>query len=170
MACEDLLTSRQRHQQQKLDAPALTESQVGGEEIEQYNDGLLTPGPSTPEARDGRNQNDSPSSDSEQHALDEQLAHEQPSNESRGSQDLSATQIKGYIPDRHQNNAPRRRNFDLDTDNIIEGPRRTRRTADYQEPGRWHTHAISYGQSVGDYLKAFSTALKTKPTTKIHRT
>jgi hypothetical protein len=131
MACEDLLTSRQRRQQQNIDAPALTESQVGGEEMEQYNDGLLTPGPSTPEARDGRNQNDSPSSDSEQHALDEQLAHEQPSNESRGSQDLSATQIEGYIPDRHQNNAPRRRNFDLDTDNIIEGLRRTRRTADY---------------------------------------
>ena len=99
--------------------------------MEQYNDGLLTPGPSTPEGRDGRNQNDSPSSDLEQHALNEQVAREQSSNVLRGSQDLSATQIEGYIPDRHQNNALRRRNLDLDTDNIIEGLRRTRQTADY---------------------------------------
>ena len=91
----------------------------------------------------------------------------------QGHQDLSATQIEGYIPDRHQNNAPRRRNLDLDTDNIIEGPRRTRQTrriTDYQEPGRWHTYAVSYGGSVDDYLRTFSTALNTEPTSKIHRT
>ena len=116
--------------------------------MEQYDDGLLTPGPSTLNQHDGRNQDDSPSSDLEQHALDEQLARKQLSDASRGSRDLSATQIEGYIPDRHQNNALRRRNLDLDTDNIIEGPRRTRRTADYQEPGRWHTHAILCGQSI----------------------
>ena len=50
---------------------------VGGEEKEQYNDRQLTPGPSTPKGRDGRNQNDAPSSDLEQHSLDEQLAREQ---------------------------------------------------------------------------------------------
>jgi hypothetical protein len=170
MAIEDLLTSRQQRQEQNTDAPALSESQVGGEEMEQYNNGLLTPGPSTPGGRDGQNQNDSPSSDLEQHALDKQLAREQTSDASRGSQDLSATQIEGYIPNRHQNNAPQRRNFDLDTNNIIKGPQRTRQTADYQEPRRWHTHTISYGQSVSDYLKAFSTAIKTEPTTKIHQT
>jgi hypothetical protein len=128
MAIEDLLTTRQRCQRQNPDTPALSESQVGGEEMEQYNDGLLTPGPSTPEGRDGRdgrNQNDSSSTDSEQRALDEHLAHKQPSDASRGSRDLSATQLEGCIPDRHENNAPRRRNLDLSTDNLIEGPRQT---------------------------------------------
>jgi hypothetical protein len=131
MAIEDLLTTRQRRQQQNADAPALLESQVGGKRTEQYNNGLLTPGPSTPEGRDGRNQNDSPSLDLEQHALDKQLAREQPSDALQESRNLSATQIEGYIPNRYQNNALMRRNLDLDTDNIIEGLRRTRRTADY---------------------------------------
>jgi hypothetical protein len=35
MAIEDLLTARQHRQQQNTDAPALFESQVGGEEMEQ---------------------------------------------------------------------------------------------------------------------------------------
>jgi hypothetical protein len=65
--------------------------------MEQYNDGLLTPGPSTPEGRDRQNQNNSPSSDLEQHALDEQLARKQPSDVSRRSRDLSAIQIENYI-------------------------------------------------------------------------
>jgi hypothetical protein len=98
---------------------------VGGRGIEQYNNRLLTPESSTLEGRDRRNQNDSLSLDLEQHALDKQLAYEQLSNASQGSQDLSATQIEGYIPDRYQNNALRRRNLNLSTDNVIEGPRRT---------------------------------------------
>jgi hypothetical protein len=76
--------------------------------MEQYNNRLLTPGPSNPEGRDGRNQNDSLSSDLEQHALDKQLAREKLSNALRGSRDLSATQTKGYIPDCYHNNALRR--------------------------------------------------------------
>ncbi|KAI2475040.1 hypothetical protein Ptr902_13539 [Pyrenophora tritici-repentis] len=141
MAIEDLLTARQRRQQ-PTDAPALSESHL-------YNDQDLI---------------------SEQRAMDEQLAQEQQRNVVQGSQDTSATQIEGYIPDRYENNAPRRRNLDLSTDNIIEGPRRTRRNADLQEPERWHSHAVTYGGSVDNYLKAFSTALKTEPTTKIHCT
>jgi hypothetical protein len=63
MAIEDSLTTRKRHQRQTADAPALSESQVRREEMEQYNDGMLTPEPLTPETRDGQNQNDSPSLD-----------------------------------------------------------------------------------------------------------
>jgi hypothetical protein len=74
MTIEDLLTTRQRRQRQNTDAPVLSKLQVGGEGMEQYNNRLLTLGPPTPEGRDGRNQNDSPSADLEQHALDEQLA------------------------------------------------------------------------------------------------
>jgi hypothetical protein len=55
IAIKDLLTTRQRRYQQNADAPALLESQVEGKEIEQYNNGLLTLGPSTLEGRDGRN-------------------------------------------------------------------------------------------------------------------
>jgi hypothetical protein len=121
--------------------------------MEQYNDGLLIPGHPSAEGRDGRNRNDSLSSDLQQYVLIKQIAHEQSSDVSRGSQDLSAAE--GYIPDRHQNNAPKGRNFDLDTANIMKGPRRARRNANYQEPGRWHTHDILYRRSVGNYLKAF---------------
>ncbi|KAI1670089.1 hypothetical protein L13192_05605 [Pyrenophora tritici-repentis] len=163
MAIEDLLTARQRRQQ-PTDAPALSESQVGGEEMEHYNGGLLTPEPSNLSLYNDQDLI------SEQRAMDEQLAQEQQRNVVQGSQDTSATQIEGYIPDRYENNAPRRRNLDLSTDNIIEGPRRTRRNADLQEPERWHSHAVTYGGSVDNYLKAFSTALKTEPTTKIHCT
>ncbi|KAI1518290.1 hypothetical protein Ptr86124_003591 [Pyrenophora tritici-repentis] len=50
IAIEDLLTSRQRRQQQPSHASALPESQMGGEEIEQdkeqYEGGLPTPEPS----------------------------------------------------------------------------------------------------------------------------
>ncbi|KAI2476418.1 hypothetical protein Ptr902_10519 [Pyrenophora tritici-repentis] len=148
----------------KLNAPALSESQVGGEEMEHYNGGLLTPEPSNLSLYNDQDLI------SEQRAMDEQLAQEQQRNVVQGSQDTSATQIEGYIPDRYENNAPRRRNLDLSTDNIIEGPRRTRRNADLQEPERWHSHAVTYGGSVDNYLKAFSTALKTEPTTKIHCT
>jgi hypothetical protein len=55
MTIKDLLTTRQRRQRENTDAPVLSELQVGGEGIEQYNNRLLTPGPSTPEGRDGRN-------------------------------------------------------------------------------------------------------------------
>jgi hypothetical protein len=85
MTIKDLLTTRQRRQQQNTDAPVLSELQVGGEGMEQYNNRLLTPGPSTPEGQDGRNQNNSLSADLEQHALDEQLAYKQISDASRQS-------------------------------------------------------------------------------------
>ncbi|KAI1563490.1 reverse transcriptase family protein, partial [Pyrenophora tritici-repentis] len=168
IAIEDLLTSRQRRQQQPSHASALPESQMGGEEIEQdkeqYEGGLPTPEPSNLSLHNDQDLI------SEQQAIDEQLVQEQQRNVVQGSQDISATQIEGYIPDRYKNNAPRRRNLDLSTDNIIEGPRRTRRIADLQEPERWHSHAVTYGGSVDNYLKAFSTALRAEPTTKIHCT
>ncbi|KAI1688891.1 Reverse transcriptase domain protein [Pyrenophora tritici-repentis] len=141
---------------------------MGGEEIEQdkeqYEGGLPTPEPSNLSLHNDQDLI------SEQQAIDEQLVQEQQRNVVQGSQDISATQIEGYIPDRYKNNAPRRRNLDLSTDNIIEGPRRTRRIADLQEPERWHSHAVTYGGSVDNYLKAFSTALRAEPTTKIHCT
>ena len=59
IAIDDLLTSRQRRQHQTSDTPALSESQVGGEEMEkemeQYDRGLLTPESSIPDRRDGGN-------------------------------------------------------------------------------------------------------------------
>ena len=171
MAIEDLLTTRQRRQQQTTLASELAESQMGGEvteqDKEQPNTGLLTP-----DTLIQNQQDDSLPLESvlEQRALNEQFAQEQQYNVEQGSQDLSATQIEGYIPDRHENNAPRRRNLDFSTDNVIEGPRRTRRNAGLQEPERWHSHAVFYGGSVDNYLRAFSTALKTESTTKIHRT
>jgi hypothetical protein len=88
---------------------------MGGEETEQDKEqpdtGLLTP--ETPiqdgqDGRDGRENSLSTESEQEQRALDEQLAQEQQHNTQQGSQDLSATQIEGYIPDRHENNTPRR--------------------------------------------------------------
>ena len=169
MEIEDLLTSRQRRQRKTAEAPVLPESQVGGEiqqEQEQYDKGLLTPELSTSDPFERQGISSPSNSDSEQQNLDNQLTHEQ----SYGYQNLSATQMENYVPDRHQNNAPRRRNLDLSTENIIDGPRRTRREANYQEPGRWHTHAITFGGSVDDYLRAFATALKPEPMTKIHRT
>jgi hypothetical protein len=125
----------------------------------------------TPETLIQTRRDDSLSTESEQEqrALNEQLAQEQQYNVEQGYQDLSATQIEGYIPDRHENNAPRRRNLDLSTDNVIQGPRHTRRNADLQAPERWHSHAVSYGGSVVDYLRAYSTALKAELTMKIHR-
>jgi hypothetical protein len=171
IAIEDLLTTRQRRQSQATSV--LTESQMGGEVTEQDKEqpgtGLLTPETSTQDQRDGRDDALSTESEQEQRALDEQLAQEQQYNVEQGSQDLSATQIEGYIPDRYENNAPRRRNLDLSTKNVIEGPRRTRRNADLQAPERWHSHAVSYGGSVNEYLRAFLTALKAELTTKIHR-
>jgi hypothetical protein len=161
MAIEDLLTTRQRRQRQPAHTSALVESQMGGEVTEQDKEqpdtGLRTPETSIQTRRDNSL---STESEQEQRALDEQLAQEQQYNVEQGSQDLSATQIEGYIPDRHENNAPRRRNLDLSTENVIQGPRRTRRNADLQAPERWHSHAVSYGELVDDYLRAFSTALR----------
>ncbi|KAG9388591.1 hypothetical protein A1F94_001483 [Pyrenophora tritici-repentis] len=92
---------------------------MGGEEIEQdkeqYEGGLPTPEPSNLSLHNDQDLI------SEQQAIDEQLVQEQQRNVVQGSQDISATQIEGYIPDRYKNNAPRRRNLDLSTDNIIEG-------------------------------------------------
>jgi hypothetical protein len=90
IAIEDLLSTLQCRQRQTADALALSESQGGGDQMERYNDGLLTPGPSTSDQQDGQNQNDSLSFDSEQ------LAHEQQLSILQKSQDLSATQIEGY--------------------------------------------------------------------------
>ncbi|KAI2474989.1 hypothetical protein Ptr902_13591, partial [Pyrenophora tritici-repentis] len=73
MAIEDLLTARQRRQQ-PTDAPALSESQVGGEEMEHYNGGLLTPEPSNLSLYNDQDLI------SEQRAMDEQLAQEQQRN------------------------------------------------------------------------------------------
>jgi hypothetical protein len=102
---------------------------VTEQDKEQPSTGLLTPKISIQNQQDRRDDSLYTESEQEQHALDEQLAQEQQYNVEQGSQDLSATQIEGYIPDRHENNAPRRRNLDLSTDNVIEGPRRTRRNA-----------------------------------------
>jgi hypothetical protein len=175
MAIEDLLTTRQRRQQQHLRTSApLAESQMGGEVIqqekEQNNGGLQTPETSIQDQQDRQDNSPAAELDIEQRNLDKQLAQEQQRDSVHGLQDLPATQIEGYIPDRYQNNAPRRRNLDFSTENVIEGPRRTRRDANLQDPERWHSHAVTYGGSVDDYLKAFATAFKTESITKIHRT
>jgi hypothetical protein len=76
------------------------ESQMGSEMTEQDKEqpdtGLRTPETSIQTRRD-----DSLSTESEQEqgALNEQLAQEQQYNVEQGYQDLSATQIEGYIPD-----------------------------------------------------------------------
>lgn len=176
VAIEDLLTSRQRRRPQGSRLPTPPTSEVGGERIEQDKEwsdqGLLTPessasdeqnSSSASDRHNGQNRHPSSERDSEQPAREERP-------HARIFQDLSATQIEGYVPDRYQNNAPRRRNLDLDEDNIIEGPRRTRMNSNIQDPGRWHTHAITYGKSIDNYLKAFSTTFNTESTTKIHRT
>jgi hypothetical protein len=176
MAIEDLLTSRQRRRHtEKSNLPTSSTSAVGGERMEQDKEcsdkGLLTPGSSASEERD-RSQTLSRHDAQDRHPSSEPDS-DQPTYEerpfARASQDLSATQIEGYLPDRYQNNAPRRRNLDLDEDNIIEGPRRTRMNTNVQDPGRWHSHAITYGKSVDNYLEAFATTFKTESTTKIHR-
>jgi len=176
LTMEDLLTSRQRRRRESSTLPALTSSEVGGERIEQDKDcsdkGLLTPGSSALDERDRSSASDRDSMQDTHLSPDrdlEQMVHEE-RGLARASQDLSATQIEVYLPDRYQNNAPRRRNLDLDEDNIIEGPRRTRMSSNIQNPGRWHTHAVTYGKSVDSYLKAFSTTFSTESTTKIHRT
>ncbi|CAA9959478.1 hypothetical protein PTMSG1_02896 [Pyrenophora teres f. maculata] len=100
------------------------ESQMGGEVTEQDkerpNTGWLTPGTSIQNLQDRRDNSLSTETEQEERALDEQLAQEQQRNVVQGSQDISATQIEGCIPDRHENNAPRRRNLDLSMDNVIE--------------------------------------------------
>jgi hypothetical protein len=126
--------SKQRRQSQPTSA--LTESQMGGEvteqDKEQPNTVLLTLESLMQKQQDRRD--DSLSTESEQRALDEQLAQEQQrrlcNDLKTCQQDLSATQIEGCIPDQHENNAPRRQNLDLSTKNVIEGLRRTQRNAD----------------------------------------
>jgi hypothetical protein len=111
MVIEDLLTTRQRRQRQPAHTSVPMQSQMGSEvterDKEQPDTGLRTPETSIQNRKDRRDNSLSTESEQEQRALNEQLAQEQQYNVEQESQDLSATQIEGYVPDRHGYNAPR---------------------------------------------------------------
>ena len=85
---------------------------------------------------------------------------------SSSMQEPSATQLAGYVPDRHENNAPRRRNLDPeDLSNIIVG-KRARKPAVLvvNLPSTWQT------PETYEYLRTFSVAMSKLDTiTRLHR-
>jgi hypothetical protein len=84
---------------------------------------------------------------------------------SSSTQELSATQIAGYVPDWHENNAPRRRNLDPeDSSNIIVGKRA-------RKPAVLVVNLSSTWQTpeTYKYLRTFSVAMsKLDTTTGLH--